>query len=116
MLGRRPMAKAAVEAGITIAWLGPDTAGAPRMGRNAMGLVQLVEAGVTPLQAITAATLSSARALGMEDHLGSVEVGKRSDLLVLERDPLADIASLLARRIFELMIQSDPADVLQPAA
>jgi imidazolonepropionase-like amidohydrolase len=53
-----------------------------------------VAAGLTPTQALQAATVVPARALGMADEVGTVEVGKRADLLVLEGDPLTDISNL----------------------
>jgi len=54
----------------------------------------LVRLGLTPMEAIIAATRGGARALGMADDLGTVEVGNRADLILLDRDPLADIAAL----------------------
>jgi hypothetical protein len=54
-------------------------------------LVLLVEAGLTPLDALRSATLNPARVLGLADSLGTVEVGKLADLVLLEADPLADI-------------------------
>lgn len=54
-------------------------------------------AGFTPLQAITAATRNSARAIGAADSLGTIEVGKVADLVVLAADPTADIRN--TRRI-----------------
>jgi cytosine/adenosine deaminase-related metal-dependent hydrolase len=51
----------------------------------------LVEAGLTPLQALRTATINPARVLGRTGSLGSIEVGKLADLVLLEADPLADI-------------------------
>lgn len=51
----------------------------------------LVEAGLTPLEALRTATINPARVLGLADSLGSVEVGKLADLVLLDADPLADI-------------------------
>jgi imidazolonepropionase-like amidohydrolase len=54
-------------------------------------LERLVEAGLTPLEALRTATLNPARVLDMTDSLGTVEVGKLADLVLLDADPLADI-------------------------
>ena len=54
-------------------------------------LVLLVGAGLTPLQALQSATVNPARILGLSDSLGSIEVGKLADLVLLEADPLKDI-------------------------
>jgi imidazolonepropionase-like amidohydrolase len=51
----------------------------------------LVEAGLTPLEALRTATINPARVLGRADSLGSVEAGKLADLVLLEADPLVDI-------------------------
>lgn len=48
--------------------------------------------GMTPLQAIQAATLTAARVIRMEDELGSLEVGKYADVVILDKDPTNDIA------------------------
>jgi imidazolonepropionase-like amidohydrolase len=53
-----------------------------------------VEAGFTPLEAIQAATIVPARVMGMDGELGTIEAGKRADLVVVEGDPLADIRAL----------------------
>jgi imidazolonepropionase-like amidohydrolase len=50
-----------------------------------------VEAGFTPLEALQAATIEPARALGVERESGSLGLGKRGDVLLLDADPLADI-------------------------
>jgi imidazolonepropionase-like amidohydrolase len=50
----------------------------------------MVEAGLTPMQAITAATGENAKLLRLTDR-GTIAVGKRADLLVLDADPLVDI-------------------------
>ncbi|MEX2470012.1 MAG: amidohydrolase family protein [Pseudohongiellaceae bacterium] len=54
-------------------------------------LAMLVRAGLSPLEAIAAATLEPARYFGLEETMGSIEVGKVADLLLLDADPLADI-------------------------
>jgi imidazolonepropionase-like amidohydrolase len=61
----------------------------------------MVKAGVTPLQALTAATGSNARFIGASD-IGTVEVGKWADLLVLDKNPVADIRN--TRTIHEVFV------------
>jgi imidazolonepropionase-like amidohydrolase len=54
-------------------------------------LALLVAAGLTPMQALQAATLNPAKFFGRLDTLGTVETGKLADLVLLDADPLADI-------------------------
>ncbi len=54
----------------------------------------LQEAGFHPLEVIRAATLSGAEALGMADSIGSVEIGKLADLVIVEENPLANFKVL----------------------
>ncbi|MEX0734351.1 MAG: amidohydrolase family protein [Steroidobacteraceae bacterium] len=54
-------------------------------------LERLVEAGLTPLAALQAATLNPALILGMTDSLGTIEPGKLADLVLLDANPLEDI-------------------------
>ncbi|MBC7883970.1 MAG: amidohydrolase family protein [Saprospiraceae bacterium] len=54
----------------------------------------LREAGFHPLEVIRAATLKAAEALGVSDKIGSVEVGKYADLLIIEENPLANLKVL----------------------
>ena len=74
----------------------------------------LVESGLSPHQALSAATLTAAEALGKDKELGSVEPGKFADMLIVEADPLADIRN--ANKI-ELVIkggkQYRPADLIK---
>ena len=54
-------------------------------------LYLLVEAGLTPLDALRAATINAARFLDREEELGNIEAGKLADLVLLHADPLNDI-------------------------
>ena len=56
----------------------------------------LVEAGLTPLQALQAATMNPAQALGLSDSHGTVEASKFADLVLLDANPLDDIANTQA--------------------
>jgi imidazolonepropionase-like amidohydrolase len=53
-----------------------------------------VRAGLTPMQAINAATQQAARLLNVESEIGTVEKGKRADLVVVHRNPANDITAL----------------------
>jgi len=67
---------------------------------NAAEIQHLVAAGLTPMQAIQAATGLAAECLGLEREIGTIEKGKRADLVVVDGDPLADVRVLQdARRI-----------------
>jgi Tol biopolymer transport system component len=66
-----------------------------------MELEQLVAAGLTPLQAIHAGTGGAARILGADKDLGTIEVGKLADLVLLDADPLADIRN--TRKIWQVI-------------
>jgi imidazolonepropionase-like amidohydrolase len=54
-------------------------------------LALLVEAGLTPMEALQAATRNAARYLGLADELGTIAKGKQADLVLLDADPLADV-------------------------
>jgi imidazolonepropionase-like amidohydrolase len=54
----------------------------------------LREAGFHPLEVIRSATLNGAEALGMADEIGSVEIGKKADFVIVEENPLADLQVL----------------------
>ena len=56
-------------------------------------------AGMTPLESITAATLTGARVLGIESRTGSIRVGLEADLVVFDGDPLAESDMLFEPRL-----------------
>lgn len=66
----------------------------------------LAEAGIAPMEIIKATTSHAARFYGMERDLGSVEVGRKADLLILEADPLADIGN--TERIAQVILDGRP--------
>ena len=51
----------------------------------------MASAGLAPLDAIRAATMTAALTMGMEDDIGSLEPGKLADLMILDRNPLVDL-------------------------
>jgi imidazolonepropionase-like amidohydrolase len=82
----------AVPAGVKIAF-GTD-AGVSKHGRNADEFEMMVKHGMTPAQAIRAATVNAADLLGLAREIGSIEAGKEADLIAVEGDPLADVTVL----------------------
>ena len=80
---RQSFARAAA-AGVKVA-MGTDSGVTPH-GRNLDELVLMTEAGMTPAQALVAATQSAAQLLGVDDELGALEVGKRADIVVVDGD------------------------------
>lgn len=60
-----------------------------------------VRTGLPPIAALQAATVNSAKALNIEDRVGTIEPGKEADLLLLNGDPLEDIQNV--RRIYALI-------------
>jgi len=76
----------------------------------------LVETGMTPAEVLTAATLENARILRQDERIGSVQPGRIADLVLLEADPLADIAN--TRRIRSVIRGGrvlDPGEILLAA-
>ncbi|MGE0556296.1 MAG: amidohydrolase family protein [Gemmatimonadales bacterium] len=61
---------------------------------NIRELELLVEAGFTPIEAITIASRNGARILGMEERIGTLEVGKQADLVVVRGNPVERIADM----------------------
>lgn len=82
----------AIRARVKIAF-GTDT-GVSKHGENAKEFALMVEAGMTPLSAIRAATVSAADLLGRSDRIGTIESGKFADLIAVKGDPIADVTRL----------------------
>ena len=63
-------------------------------GDNARQFAKMVEWGMTPMEAITAATASAADLLGWSDRIGTLQKGRFADLVAVNGDPLADVTIL----------------------
>jgi imidazolonepropionase-like amidohydrolase len=63
-------------------------------GQNAREFQYMVENGMTPLEAIRAATRGGPELMGLFDKLGSLERGKFADIIAVAADPLADVKTL----------------------
>jgi len=83
--------RAAFASGLTIAF-GSDTI-FPHETAN-REFARMVRLGLSPMGAIKAATANAARVLGIDRDLGTLEAGKRADLVAVPRDPLADVTAL----------------------
>ncbi len=83
----------AVKAGVKIAF-GTDVGGFDWGINPAVEFPLMVKYGMTPAQAIRAATTNAAELLGMQNDVGSIAPGKYADLVALKGDPIADITLL----------------------
>jgi imidazolonepropionase-like amidohydrolase len=90
-LQRNNFAKA-FKAGVKMAF-GTD-AGVYPHGDNAKQFFYMVKYGMTPAQAIQAATVNAATLLGRDKDVGSIEPGKYADMIAVSGDPLQDVTTL----------------------
>jgi len=72
-------------------------------------LIELVDIGMTPLEALRAATTTAAELFGIDGRVGRLEEGYEADLIVLERNPLEDIGVVQD----VLMVVSDGTVIVQ---
>jgi imidazolonepropionase-like amidohydrolase len=86
------MAARAHRGGVRIAF-GTDT-GVSAHGDNAQEFALLVRAGLTPLQAIQAATVGAAEHLRIQNEAGRIAPGRAADIIAVRGDPLADVTEL----------------------
>lgn len=83
-------------------YAGTDSSAATTPGLSLHHEMQLlVDAGLTPMQAIMAATSNGAELLGLEGKLGTVEEGKTADLVLVDANPLQEIAN--TKKIFKVI-------------
>ena len=86
------MARRAHEGGVMIAF-GTDS-GVSRHGDNAREFALLVEAGLTPMEAIRSATVMASEHVMMSDDIGTIEAGKFADIIAVSVNPLDDVTAL----------------------
>jgi imidazolonepropionase-like amidohydrolase len=87
----------AIQAGVPIAAGSDMYEMVPGMTRGQASLLvyeAYVESGMTPMQIIRAATHNAAELLGMQDQVGTLEVGKLADIIAVPGDPLKDVRAL----------------------
>ena len=81
-------------------WMGTDTGAFMTMRQEdpyAREMAHMVEMGMTPMQAIQAATRNGAEGLGLLDQLGTIEEGKLADVIVVAGNPLKDMEAAMKR-------------------
>jgi imidazolonepropionase-like amidohydrolase len=88
----------AIKAGVPIA-MGSDAV-FTGFGENARELERLVEAGLTPAEALRSATSVGASLMGMSDSIGAIAPGYYADIVAVDGDPLADIQALTRRVVW----------------
>jgi imidazolonepropionase-like amidohydrolase len=86
--------KTARAAGVKIAF-GTDAGVFPH-GENARQFALYVALGMSPMEALQSATLNAAELIGVSEDVGTIEAGKRADLIAVASDPLSDIRQLEA--------------------
>ena len=91
-LKQRQTFQAAHKAGVKMVF-GTD-AGVYPHGDNALQFAKMVEWGMTPMQAIQAATVNAGEALGLSKDVGAIAVGRYGDMIAVAGDPLADVTAL----------------------
>jgi imidazolonepropionase-like amidohydrolase len=91
-LKQRQTFQAAVKAGVKMVF-GTD-AGVYPNGFNARQFATMVQWGMTPMQAIQAATANAAEALGRTGDVGAIAVGRYGDMIAVAGDPIADVTRL----------------------
>ena len=83
----------AMKAGVKIAF-GTDAGGFDWKVNPAKEFSSMVKFGMSPGQAIRSATVTAAELLGMQDKVGTIEVGKWADIVAVPGDPLGDVSAL----------------------
>ena len=91
-----------IDAGILMG-TGTDT-----LGHIHQEIQMLVDCGMSRVDALAAATIDSAKILGLENEIGSIEAGKKADLVILEENPEEDLSAL--QKIRKVMIGGEFAD------
>ena len=100
----RERVSAALAAGVNVA-LGTD-AGIVEHGTNLRELALLVEFGLTPMHAIVAGTSAAARMCGISDEVGTIEPGRRADLVATALNPVTQIGALADAGAIQLVVQA----------
>lgn len=90
---RCEMIAEALRQGVTVGF-GTDNRMRPKAGQNGIEFRLMVERGVTPGEAVSIATRRAAVLVGLGDDLGTIESGKVADMILVDGDPLTDVATV----------------------
>ncbi len=90
---QRETFRAAFRAGVKMVF-GTDNGGVFPAGQNALQFAKMVEWGMQPIDAIRAATINAAEALGRTGDVGTIAVGRYGDIVAVTGDPTANVALL----------------------
>ena len=90
--------------------IGVGTDGGP--GDVMLELYELVQCGLSPLEAIVSATRNTADALGILESVGTLEPGKKADLLIVEGNPLKDISLLSDKKNILLVMKEGKIEIV----
>ena len=94
-----------LEKGVTISF--SSDMGCPYLyhGENAIELASMVELGMKPMDAIVAATKTAANTIGLGDEIGTIAEGKIADIILIDGDPLSNIALLQEEANIKLVMK-----------
>lgn len=98
------------QAGIKMA-MGTDLGYDPEAGRNAVEMELYVKLGMSPLESLQTATINAAEALWLGKDIGSLEKGKKADIVAVRGNPLDDITTLQNKDNIQLVMRDGEAFV-----
>lgn len=106
------MISEALDAGVTVGF-GTDNRMRPKAGQNGIEFRLMTDRGISPAAALSIATRRAARLVGVDGDLGTLEVGKVADMIVVDGDPLTDVACIATpdhiQRVFRSPVRVRPA-------
>jgi imidazolonepropionase-like amidohydrolase len=103
--GKEKEFKMILKSGVTISM--SSDMGCPYLyhGENARELESMVNLGMSPMNAILSATKVAANTIGLGDEIGTIEKGKNADVIVVDGDPLCNIAVLQERQKVKIIMK-----------
>ncbi len=84
-----------------------------KQGDNAVELSVFVELGMSPMEAIVAATKTASEAIGIQDKVGTIKEGKLADIILIDGDPLQDISILSKEEKIKMVIKDGETVIIR---